>query len=227
MDQKSDVEHQLGSSEAAYKREYRKLGDLYDPGRNALGAYASELGLGAAPKGYSGISMSPATQFLLTQGRKEAEGGAAGSGGLYSGNTLVELERMRQGYAAQDRDNQLSQLYGLGTYATEGLAGREQQLANRRIGAVQDFVGNMANARGQRANLYGTAATNYTQGASNALANYGNAAASGAIGVGNAITGGINNALGTYGYMQQTRNGTENLNQGSGWPLSQPPRPRQ
>ena len=52
-------------------------------------------------------------------------------------------------------------------------------------------------AAGNRAN----AGANFGAQAGNARAGMGNAQAAGAIGVGNAITGGINNAMGVMGWM--------------------------
>ena len=102
----------------------------YDQGQNALAAYGYTLGLGDKPANYSGMELSPGAQFLLQEGRKEVEGGAAGAGGLYSGNTMGELERLRSGTVATDRDNQMAQLFGL-------------------LGIGQNAAGNMADLRSQ------------------------------------------------------------------------------
>ena len=48
-----------------------------------------------------------------------------------------------------------------------------------------------------------TAGANYATGAGNAMAAAGNAQAAGAIGVGNAINSGINNAFGLWNYQSQ------------------------
>jgi hypothetical protein len=83
-------------------------------GNNALKAYASNLGLGKGPKGYRGMELTDAARFNMEQGREITEGGAAGSGGLYSGATMAALEKLRGGIAAQDRGNQMAELMGLG-----------------------------------------------------------------------------------------------------------------
>lgn len=101
----------------------------YDMGNNALGAYGYELGLGEKPKGYEGLEMSPAAKFMLEQGRTETEGGAAGAGGLYSGATMEALEKLRSGYAMQDKNNQMGQMFnlvGVGQNAAGSMAGIEQ-----------------------------------------------------------------------------------------------------
>jgi hypothetical protein len=121
---------------------------------------------------YGGIQLSPGARFAMEQGRDAIEAGAAGRGNLFSGSTVGGLERMRFGLSAQDREQQLSRLAGL---------------VDMGMGA---------------AGMHATAGGNYAAGASNALANLGNAKAAGAVGVGNAITGGLNNLAGVWGYMQ-------------------------
>lgn len=79
-------------------------------GQNALSAFSDVLGL---TNGGFDLALTPATQFLMEQGRNTVEGGAAGSGGLYSGETLAELEKMRTGLASQDRQNQMAELLSL------------------------------------------------------------------------------------------------------------------
>jgi hypothetical protein len=267
-------------------------------GTNAMQAYASNLGIGSAPEGYSGLTLSPGAQFQLEQGRNTVEGGAAGAGGLYSGATMAQLERMRNGEVAQDRDNQQDQLFALGgvgqnavnaqnsvrDYATAGqndlrsqytdrasgyrntatngiadsrngataginalrgnyataangtsddffnrqfnnslnytnaLTNSSDTMAQRNIDALNQRFGNLFQARGQRANLMGSASQNYTNAATYAAMNRGAATAGGAIGVGNAITGGINNGLGIYAQMGGFSGGN-----GGGYGSSPPP----
>lgn len=129
---------------------------------------------------YQGISMSPGTQFALSQGRDTIEAGAAMRGGINSGATLAGLERLRMGMAAQDRDSQLNRLGGLADMGM-GAAGMQANAGNA-------LAANNANS---------------TQFMGNALANRGNAQAAGAVGVGNALQGAISNGIGLYGYQQQ------------------------
>ena len=125
---------------------------------------------------YGGISMSPGTRFALEEGRDTLEAGAAARGGLNSGATKAALERLRMGMAAQDRETQLN-----------------------RLGGVVDLGMNSA------ARLAANSA-NFTQNATNALGGIGNAQAAGAIGVGNALQGGIQNLAGVWGYQQAQQN---------------------
>lgn len=110
-----------------------------DQGKNAMLAYASNLGLGKGPAGYSGLELSPGAKFLLGEGTKQVEGGAAGAGGLYSGETLAELERLRSGTVATDRDNQMAQLFGL--------AGMGQGAAGSIADLERGFAGDIAGQR--------------------------------------------------------------------------------
>lgn len=153
-------------------------------GNNALAAFASNLGLGAAPAGYDGLSMSPGAKFRLNEGMGSLQGSAAGRGGLNSGATLAALERFRQGVAADDRDSQMAQLMQL-------------------VGVGQNAAGNMANIQGSAANAITgqrnattgaiTGQRNYSTGQTNAaLQNYGNAINAQRTATGNANIG-INN----------------------------------
>lgn len=140
-------------------------------GRNALGAYNYELGLGHAPRGYKGFQATPGYQFRLREGQKAVEGSAASQGGLFSGNTLKALNDHAQGVASQEYGSYLNRLGGL---ASSG----------------QNAAGNLA-----------AAGANYGQMAGNALSGLGNAQAAGAIGIGNAFSGGLGNIAGILQYQ--------------------------
>jgi len=114
----------------------------------------------------------PGYQFRLGEGMRAVEAGAARRHGLASGATMEALNRSAQGFASNEYGNVYNRIAG------------------------QANMGQSAAA--------GTAAANqnYATGASNALANLGDARAAGAIGVGNALQGGINNGLGIWAYGQ-------------------------
>lgn len=137
-------------------------------GRNALQAYNYELGLGDAPQGYQGISMSPASQFALQQGRDVIEAGAAARGNLFSGATGKALEGYRSNIAMADRDNQLNRLGMLGStgQAAAGLIGNAAQ--NQAIGTGNALAA-AANANSARAinmgNLFSNALGTGIEGA--------------------------------------------------------------
>ena len=169
---------QLERQREIYDDQTERFAPFLDAGTNALGAYQYELGLGDRPQEYQGISMSPAAQFALEQGRDTVEAGAAARGGLQSGATLSGLERLRQGMAAQDREQQLNRIGGLADMG-QGAAGMQASAGS-----------NFAQGAGQTTNFMG-----------NALANRGDAQASGAIGVGNAFGGGLQDIAGMFAYQ--------------------------
>lgn len=120
---------------------------------------------------YGGFEASPGFQFALEQGQTAIDTSAAARGGLFSGATLKAQQKFGTGLAQQEYGNYLNRLA-------------------QQAGMGQAAAGNMA-----------TAGSNFASGTGNALANSGNAQAAGYIGQANAITGGINNALGAWGYM--------------------------
>lgn len=142
---------------------YRVGGQEFDT-REAADAWAADNAVGATK--YGGITMSPAGQFALEQGRGTIEAGAAGRGGLYSGSALKGLEDYRFGLAAQDRENQLGRLMNVSSMGQAAAGG--QASANQ----------------------------NYSSMAGGAIGARGNAQAAGIVGGVNAINSGIQNYLG-------------------------------
>lgn len=120
---------------------------------------------------YGGFTKTPGYDFRLNQGTSAIEAGAAARGGLFSGAAMRYLLQYGQDYASSEYNNFLNRLAGR---ADTGM--------------------NAATMSGQASQV---AAGNV----SNALGNIGNARSAGAIGVGNAITGGIQNALGVWNYQ--------------------------
>lgn len=167
---------QIDLQREIYDDQTARFAPFLGAGQNALQAYQSELGLGAAPmidgQQYQGMSMSPAAQFALGQGVDSIQSSAAARGGLRSGNALQALEQMRFGLAAGDRDNQMNRLLGL------------------------------ANMGQNSAGMQAQAGSNFAAGASNALANLGDAQAAGAIGRGNAWNQGLGNLAGIFNYQR-------------------------
>ena len=143
-----------------------RLDPFVGAGNNALSAYLFELGMGDQPEGYQGITLSPAAQFAMEQGRGTIESGAAASGGLFSGATAKGLEGFRHGIASQDRDNQL----------------------NRLLSLVQ---GGQSAASGQ-----GAAGINFANQAGSNILAAGNAKAAGIVGGVNSINDAIGNYYG-------------------------------
>jgi hypothetical protein len=133
--------------------------DYFEPaigaGNNALRAFGSVLGLNDS--GFD-LGLTPATQFLMDQGRSAIEGSAASAGGFYSGETAAELQKMGTGLAAQDRQNQMAelmQLIGLGQNAGGNAA-------SLRSGFVDDVAGYRTGARDAGINVRGAATAGRT-----------------------------------------------------------------
>ena len=111
---------------------------------------------------------SPGYDVRLRGGVDAIEAAAAARGGLFSGATGEALTRFGQDYAAADYDNWLSRV--------AGLAQMGQNAAVQQGGFGNAFAANSGNA----------------------LAALGNARSAGAVGVGNALSGGLNNWLGIW-----------------------------
>lgn len=146
-------------------------------GSRAYNALQYEMGLADQPEDWQGISMTPASKFALEQGRDTIEAGASYGGGLNSGRAMQALEQYRMGLAQSDRASQLDRLGGM---ASSG-----------------------QNAAAQTA----AAETNNLSSVTNALGNMGNAQAAGSIGVGNAISGTMQNGMGLFQYQQGLNSG--------------------
>ena len=171
-------QEQAANNDIAFQKETRDLirGDLATyrtGGVAAQNALDYEMGLGAKPDGYGGYTKTPGYDFRLQQGQDSLQAGAAARGGLYSGAAMRDLLKYGQDYGSAEYGNYLSRL---GARADTGMSA---------------------------AQMSGQASQQAAAGVSNALGNIGNARAAGAIGVGNAITGGIQNGLGVWNYQRQ------------------------
>ena len=154
---------------------------FYDGGRDAYNALRFEAGLGDRPEGYGGFTKTPGYDFRMQQGRQAVEAGAAARHGLMSGAAQQALTQYGQDYGTNEYSNYLGRL--------GGLAASGQNAAGMQGAASQNFgtqIGQNMMAGGQAA----------AQG----IANAGNASAAGTIGMTNALTGGINNAIGAWQY---------------------------
>jgi len=131
---------------------------------------------------YAGFTGTPGYDFRLNQGMDSLQSSAAARGGLLSGSALQASQQFGQDYGSAEYGNFFNRLAG------------------------QQGVGLSASA------MNATAAQNAATGVSNALGNLGNAQAAGAIGVGNAIQGGIGNVFGTWNYQRQQQQQPANSN---------------
>lgn len=159
---------QIDLSEKVYGEQKQEFAPYREAGKNYLGAYNYEMGLGPKPADYAGYTASPGYGFQLSQGIGAIDASAAARGNLLSGSTLQGLQTYGQGLASQDWNNHMNRLAG-------GVASGQ-------------------NAAGMQA----SAGQNYVSNASNALDNIGNAQAAGAIGVGNAFAGATDNLMSAF-----------------------------
>ncbi len=199
----ADAQERAARDQVDLQREiYDSQTELFSPyresGQNALAVQNYLLGLGELPTiggaadgtggfEYGGFQESPGYQFALQQGQDAIQSSAAAQGGLYSGRTMQDLQTHGQGMANQEFNNYLAQI--------SGAAGQGQAATAQTAQAGQNFA----------------------TGAGNALAGIGNAQAAGAIGVGNAIQGGISNGLGLWQYQQGLNNSGSGSGGGSWW----------
>jgi hypothetical protein len=163
----ADIQFQTETRDQTIKR----LKPFYQGGLTANQAYNSELGLGAAPKGYRGYSESPGNALMRRDGLDAIQASAAAQGGLFSAATMDDLGRQNADFTNSFREQYLNRLAGVADTGMNAAA------------------------------MQGTAGANAAAGMSNALAARGNAQSAGSIGVGNALSGGINNAITGWGYQ--------------------------
>lgn len=115
---------------------------------------------------YAGFKATPSYDFRRQQGLDAIDASAASRGNLFSGATLQRAQTFGDELASREYQNYLAGLAGVAGYGQTGL-GQQMQ-----------------------------AGQNYATGMSNALAAQGNAASAGAIGMTNALQGGLNNWIG-------------------------------
>lgn len=114
----------------------------------------------------------PGYKFRLQSGNNSINALAGAKGGLNSGRTMQALSDYNQGMASQE------------------------------FGNVYSRLGGMTDMGLSAAQMSGQASQNAAAGVSNALSAKGNAQAAGAMGVGNAIQGGIGNGLSIWQYQK-------------------------
>lgn len=157
-------------------------------GSKDFGKYAS------AEFGLDKFKADPGYAFRMSEGMKALERSAAARGGLLSGATLKATQRYGQDLASQEFTNAFNryQAERTGTLNPyQALAGTAQSSANMLGGQAGQYGANVSNILG----AYGSSAQ------ANAL-NAGNAQASGYIGLGNVVSGGIGQGINFYQNQQ-------------------------
>ena len=151
---------------------------------------------------------APAYQFQQQQAMAQAENAANRSGGLLSGNALQGLNTFAQNYAQTAYQQAFSNFQTEQANRYSRLMGVAQLGGNAATGAGQGAIStgqNIANLGMTGAQGMGSA---YTTGANNAsgyLTSGAAAQAAGQVGVGNALSGGLNSYLG-WNYLYNGRN---------------------
>jgi hypothetical protein len=142
---------------------------LYNPtraaGTNALAAYDFNLGIGSKPANYTGPALSAGERFIRDEGIGTVQGSMAARGGLNSGETLAELQRLGSGIASQSRDRQQAELFARGQQgltATDRIADAERAYFGDVTGIDRNYFGDRLGANAGYAAQMGAAKSGYT-----------------------------------------------------------------
>ena len=146
-------------------------------GRGALSAYNWMLGLGEKPEGFEGFQETDAFKNVLTAGADTIEARHNKNSGIKNGATMTALEEFRMGLASNEVHNFLSRYSNLANMGAQA-------------GSAQAGVG-----------------STFGQAGANTITDIGNAQAAGQIGVGKAISSGIDTGVGMYGFLNNQDNG--------------------
>ncbi len=175
--QSRSADAQMQLQREMYDQTREDLGGYREAGGLGLDALMYEMGLGAAPKDYGGFTATPGYDFRLQSGNDSINALAGARGGLHSGATLKALADYNQGMASDEYGNYLNRLAGLTDMGASAASG--QAGANNAL----------------------------AQMGSNSLAQKGNAQSAGAIGIGNALQGGLQTGIGLWNYQNNLNNG--------------------
>lgn len=172
-DRAADIQAEIYGQTRADLEPWRAGGQIAQQGAISM------LGLGPAPSGpdipggvFGGFQATPGYQFRVDETQRAIDNSAAARGGLFSGATVKEGARFRDGLASLEFENYYNRLM------------------------------DMSNRGQNSAAAVGSAGANYASGAGNALMAGGNARASGAMAAGNAFSGFLGDAVGAYGLNQ-------------------------
>lgn len=178
--QQAAAEQDLAFQKKMWRQTRKDLNPYRTTGTAALAAYNYLNGMGAKPEGYTDFTGTPGYQFRVDQGNQSINALAGARGGVLSGRTL------------------------------EDLAGFNQNIASDEFGKHVARIGGLVDTGMGAAGMTGQANQNVAAGASNALAGIGNAQSAGAIGVGNALNGGLQNIAGMWQYQNSQPGGQAN-----------------
>jgi len=168
---------------------------LTDLGQTGGGQdYVSQAsGLSPGPLAQANLEQTPGYQFTLNQGLKAVQSQAAARGLGMSGASLKGAANYATGLASNTYQQQFQNILNLNT--------AQQQNLQNQYGRLSGLASLGENAAAQT----GIAGTSAASTAGNYLNQAGLAQAAGTQGVGNAVTGGVNNYL-AYNALQQYLN---------------------
>jgi len=154
--------------------------------------------------------ISPAYNFMLSQGLGGVANSAAGQSGLMSGNALKGISDYASNYALNAYLPALQTGFANQSSAYNTNMANTQNIFNRNLGAYNANQANTSNIFNRLSTIagLGSASANTSAGVGaqtganigNSMIAGGNAAAAGTMGVGNALSGGLNN-LAVYKYL--------------------------
>lgn len=196
-------EQQLQQNNSQFAQQQQNIAPWLQSGQQALGQLSSlvpqlnqeesQYGSFQAPTGAQAAA-TPGYQFQLQQGQQALENSAAAKGGLLTGGTAKALDQYSQGLA----DSTYQQTYNnaFGQYQ-QNYNQFENSLSNQynRLAGLSGTGRQAANALGQlsqqNSNTGAQIASNIGSQVGANINNAGAATASGYIGAGNAVNGGI------------------------------------
>jgi len=187
--QQEAANQQLALQQQIYGDQTQRFDPFYQFGQAGISGLQNALNSQPTYQAYNHTA-DPGYQYMLDQSQNAIQGSAAANGGLFSGATLQALQSNATGLASQD--------YNQGFARHQQIYGNQQNEYQNRLNALFNQVNMGQGAAGMQA----TAGSNYAAGAGQAYGAYGDAGAAGAIAQGNALSGGINNALGAAAYYQ-------------------------
>jgi hypothetical protein len=215
---RQDIQKYTGQA-AGYQEPYYQMGtqnaqtlsNMTNQGAFNVNPYSYQAGQapGAYQQGQFNFQQDPGYQFQLQQGMNAIQGGAAAQGGLLSGGTLKALQKYGTGLANQSYNeaynrylqgqnlgmNVQNQAYG--QYANNRNFGAQNamnqyetqnQQANQAFGRYNILAGMGQEAGNNLSNIYNQAGANVA----NTDIGQANAGAAGIMGVGGAVSKGLN-----------------------------------
>ena len=148
-------EYELDSAGKMRDAGFKKAVDTYQGVRDEYRPYM-DIGRSAVSlfENPSSITSNPGYQFRMNQGTQAIENSAAAKGGLFSGNTLLELTKFGQDYASAEYDKEVGRRMQVGMFGVQGYDAASLNSADLLAGQGQAA----AKTAEDKARLYGAKA---------------------------------------------------------------------